>query len=326
MVISENRRSFRHALSITEALNRIFNFDDPDSTLSEVLVLAMESAEREYNQAVKTGASNKEQQKLKLQLNKAKLEYQRARAMRLELETAADEFAQWLYHPHLVVSTRKYYSEESHFTKNSLYHWAKKTRGIEIPEWKLTTQQEPEWKVWEHADPGSELSEGQKLFLAIAWVLDRLLSETDGNWRDRLGATTDRTRSRYIVDGEFDKNKLVNKVVKEIPVPPNGSKPNRTVGDNLSLVYSFMSDQEATVTELSPKQMPMAHRTLFALARATWSTLTGGHCPTPDTYDYPNDMEATLANGLQDDEPFTPKELKQCLTAARAEVVKQNQP
>ena len=134
----KHRRTYKHAISIQEALERIFGYERQESSLSEVLQLTVEQDERLYTEAGDDPEQKADVAKLKKELAESVRERDFAIELSVELNTAADNLKQGRSHEYLVLSDRDHHGSAPHFTKASLYAWAKGAHGIEIPEWEPT--------------------------------------------------------------------------------------------------------------------------------------------------------------------------------------------
>jgi hypothetical protein len=134
----KHRRTYKHALSVTEALERIFEYEPQESSLSEILQLTVEQDERLYKEALGDPGRKSDVPKLKSELALSRKDRSLAQEMHLELNTAADYLRQGRSHKYLVLSEREHQGLDPKFPKECLYFWAKEMHGMEIPEWAQT--------------------------------------------------------------------------------------------------------------------------------------------------------------------------------------------
>ena len=131
---------YNHTLSVDEIVGRMIGYKPQEVPYNEVLDCFVEEAEVDYARAVKRGATEEELAVLKAEIDRrAQI---RIHAMNLcrELNTAADEIAQGLEHPYLVLSRIEYVRGLRKFTVTSVYNWAKLVHGLEITEWAPQTE------------------------------------------------------------------------------------------------------------------------------------------------------------------------------------------
>jgi hypothetical protein len=183
------------------------------------------------------------------------------------------------------------------------------------------------WRVivGDQAEPTVEYSEGQKLFLSLAWLMNELLTKRNGEWRRRLNDETDKTRDGFISDGKLKMSVLVRAITREFPRHKQAKDPYRATKGYIKIVMDFLTKGYDHVVDFSSGQSPMAYRTLFGLARAVWNAKTGKLCPDLAECEYPPDVQSVLAEGLSNTAPITPNDLSQHIEAARLEVIRQKQ-
>ncbi|PLW68154.1 hypothetical protein [Pseudohalioglobus lutimaris] len=146
MTEQEPAYGYTHGLAIHEAVGRMIGYKQQELTYDEVLDCAIEQAESRYQAAVDDQASPEEQQDARERLNQLKQTRAKAMAWNNELNTAADDIAQGLSHPSLVLCSIAYHDKLPRFTIESLHRWAEIDHGLEIPEWA---------SPWDHS-PGQD--------------------------------------------------------------------------------------------------------------------------------------------------------------------------
>ena len=155
--MSAYRRTYKHALSVSEAIERIFDYEKQHYSLSDILQFTVEQSERNYREALTDPDREAEIPNLKKELESDKHERDLAREMSIELNTAADNLMAGGTHKYLVLSQRDHHRLQPHFPKASLYAWAKECHGKVIPEWASTpataiiesSPSEANFKTWE---------------------------------------------------------------------------------------------------------------------------------------------------------------------------------
>ena len=134
--------SYSHNLTVQEIVIRMIDYDETTINLSYQIVLdrRVNKLQQEYDRAADQGDVPEE---LKVALDHAINIRRDAIRFSRELDTAAEEIAQGLKHPTLVLISRWYPEGIIAFTIHSAYHWAK-THGKEVPEWAPPTIQSSE--------------------------------------------------------------------------------------------------------------------------------------------------------------------------------------
>lgn len=170
--------SVRHSCSITEVLNKIFEYDDQHYSLSEILSIRLQTAEHAYLNESNASPNGSVSQKTDCNLADAKEEHRRFRDLTIELNTAADNINQGRDHPTLVLAQKPYAGPGPQFTLESLNAWSKKRL---FDRSKNTTAPEPQ------ADQKSDspLTTAQRNQLRnvylLATVLKKLIDELTEN-------------------------------------------------------------------------------------------------------------------------------------------------
>jgi hypothetical protein len=167
------------------------------------------------------------------------------------------------------------------------------------------------------AQASPNYSDGQKVFLAIAWLVDLLLTGANGDWRRIVSDETDKTNTGLLTNGRWAVSKIARSIVSQLPTVAEGNKdPTKTTKGHIELIRDFLLDSPEYALELSSKQMPKAYRTLYGLARATWKAKTLKFPPDRHTVEYPPEILDELDEGLTGATPLTADELEGCLEEA----------
>jgi hypothetical protein len=116
----------------------------------------------------------------------------------------------------------------------------------------------------------SSASEGQKLFLSIACVLDMLLTSRHGVWQHIINDETDKTSEGFLLNGRLCFRTIATKIVDEFPVVEGGADRQKTTEKHVKQLAKFLTQEQDHLVDLSAQAKPKAYRTLFGLARATW--------------------------------------------------------
>ncbi len=164
--------------------------------------------------------------------------------------------------------------------------------------------------------PKPKLTEGQKLFLSMAWLLDQLLTKRNGEWRKILLDTNNKTSSGFFINGRLNPSKLAQSVVDQLPDGLDGKDASKAIKGHIDFAMDYLTSGLEYVPEFSVKQSPHAFRTLYGLARAAWKAKTGHDVPDRRTVQYPVDCPAMLAADINETTPLTPDEFKDCLDKA----------
>ena len=175
--MSAYRRTYKHALPVSEAIERIFEYQIQHDSLSEILQLSVEQSERDYREALVDPDRQAEIADLKKQLESDQHERDLAREMSIELNTAADNLMAGDTHKYLVLSKRDHYGLQPHFTKDSLYAWAKECHGKVIPEWAPPVQQMPKLSVETEYTPDTSDKGCIETLYIIAAALGRMINK-----------------------------------------------------------------------------------------------------------------------------------------------------
>jgi len=172
------------------------------------------------------------------------------------------------------------------------------------------------WEIMTGERPGSDYSEGQKLFLSMAWLLDSILTGYNGEWRNIINNITDTTTGGMMIKGRPHLNSIVDEISQELPMDKGGKKPEKTIEGHIKLVMGYLTLTGEHVVNLSPRQQTMVFRTLYGLARAVWKVKTGTPAPDRMVVKYPDQIYSILAEGLTEKTPITPDDLNRCLDKA----------
>jgi hypothetical protein len=161
----------------------------------------------------------------------------------------------------------------------------------------------------------NEYSEGRRLFLSLAWLLEKILTGKNADWRKIVTDETDKTSTGFFTNGKLKYSKIVRPIALQLPVDPNTKDPAKTIDGHIKLLLDYLMNPD-NILEFSGKQTPMAYRTLYGLARATWKAKTGKLSPERQTVEYPPDTLDVLAEGLNEATFLTPGVLKTTLSTA----------
>ena len=165
--------------------------------------------------------------------------------------------------------------------------------------------------------PKPVFSEGQKLYLSMAWLFDQLLTKRNGQWREIVHDPNDNTSLGFFANGNLKVSRLARSVVDQLPVDVGGEKETtKATKGHIKFVIDYLTPGLDQVPEFSKQKSRHGFRTLYGLARAVWKSKTGQVVPDPQTIQYPVDCLTLLASDVTDETPLTPDELKDCLDKA----------
>jgi hypothetical protein len=168
----------------------------------------------------------------------------------------------------------------------------------------------------EMAQARPDYSDGQQLFLSLTWLLDELITAKNGDWRGIISDKTDKTTIGYIINGRLNIADIARSVADQLPVSETAKDPTKNIEGHIKPTADFLMYGQDCILDFSAGQMPMAYRTLYGLARATWKAKTLKFPPDRHTVEYPPDILDVLVDGLTGETPLTADELKHCLEEA----------
>jgi hypothetical protein len=170
----------------------------------------------------------------------------------------------------------------------------------------------------------STYSEGTKLFLSIACILDMLLTQRHGDWRYIINDETDITSEGFLLKGRLNISTIASKIADEFPQNLGGEQRQKTTKKYVKLAVEFLTQEQDHVVDLSSQAKPKAYRTLFGLARAVWKAKNDAPSAEIPGGEYPNSIHSTLSQGLNQNSLVTPDVLEFCLENARQQVIQQS--
>jgi hypothetical protein len=161
-----------------------------------------------------------------------------------------------------------------------------------------------------------EYNEGQLLFLTLAYLLDGLLTAKNEAWRGIVSDETDKTTIGFIINGRLNNAEIVRSVADQLPVSETAKDPTKNIKGYIKPTADFLMYGPDCILDFSAGQVPMAYRTLYGLARATWKAKTLKFPPDRHTVEYPPEILDELDEGLTGATPLTADELEGCLEEA----------
>jgi hypothetical protein len=167
-------------------------------------------------------------------------------------------------------------------------------------------------------------SEGKKLFLSIAYLLDLLLTHQHGDWRRIINDETDKASGGSLLNGRLCIRTIASKIVDEFPESLGGVGRKKTTEKHVKLAVEFLTQEQGHIKDLTAQGKPKAYRTLFGLAKATWRGETRTPRPEIAESEYPPSIHSALSQGLNSTTLVTPDVLERCLENARQQVIKQS--
>lgn len=169
-------------------------------------------------------------------------------------------------------------------------------------------------------------TEGQKVFLSISLLIDALFTKQHQDWRHIVNDETDKTSKGFLLNGRPNTSEFIRKIKPEFPVKLDGSSNEKTTKGHINLAIEYLTDSPDHLTDFSKKQLPMAYRTLYGAARATWSAMFPKKtAPDADGCKYHRDTLADLEESLPKYTELPLDHLGDCLNAAKQEVSQQHE-
>lgn len=172
----------------------------------------------------------------------------------------------------------------------------------------------------EPEDSPPEYGDGQHAFLAMAWLIDQLLTNKNGDWRQIVSDETDETSVGYLINGRIHRSAMARKVAAELPRHPDGKDPVKAITIHVGHVLEFFAHGQDHIFDFSAKALPGAYRTIFGLARATWNGMGAHSDTTLETGQYAADTIAELTAALPPNQLITREALAHCLQMAQSTV------
>ncbi len=301
------RKTYKHVASAREAVEHICGHPPQQDTLSDVLRYEVEKAETDYENAITSKSPTAEIERLQKLLDGAKREEDQVRDLITELNTAGDNLASGRAHPTLVLSPNSNYGPGHYFTKASLFYWAKERLGGEIADWKQFTDEAP-----------SSYSDGEKLFIVMASLLDQLLTSVEGDWRAALNNDAS-GKGNFVGNGRLKKTAIANRIIDGLPAALPAKDISANIKGHFDLLADYLVNPPQPPQELSSRQTSKALRTVFGLARAV-HTAPRKPPKIQDQAAFEDGLLRSLSDRITSSGPLKAEDVTDCLQKAKAEV------